>query len=204
MAAKEFIASVTKVLVTRARPERVYLIGSFARGQEDCDSDIDLLVVKDTDLPRHKRARELRKMIAPYKYPLDLLVYSRDEFEKEKTSPALLPTRPSERGSSSAVPHIRFPYGPLRDITGPILTRSPYHPGKKTCAVGRLSGSTRSAHQHIGITHISITTVSLPGTVFPKPHARRARRLQVRTAEPSLSSGGACTRITEPRTANHR
>lgn len=84
MAAKEFIASVTKVLVTRARPERVYLIGSFARGQEDCDSDIDLLVVKDTDLPRHKRARELRKMIAPYKYPLDLLVYSRDEFEKEK------------------------------------------------------------------------------------------------------------------------
>lgn len=43
-----------------------------------------ILVVKDTDLPRHKRARELRKMIAPYKYPLDLLVYSRDEFEKEK------------------------------------------------------------------------------------------------------------------------
>jgi len=50
MAAKEFIASVTRVLVARARPERVYLIGSFARGQEDCDSDIDLLVVKDTTL----------------------------------------------------------------------------------------------------------------------------------------------------------
>lgn len=84
MTLTEFIASITRVLVTSAQPERVYLIGSFARGQQDRDSDIDLLIIKDTTLPRHKRARELRKMIAPYKYPLDLLVYSRDEFEKEK------------------------------------------------------------------------------------------------------------------------
>lgn len=65
-------------------PDKIILFGSYAGGNPTIDSDIDLLIIKDTDLPRHKRSFEIQKMLIGSMVPMDILVYTNNEFEKEK------------------------------------------------------------------------------------------------------------------------
>lgn len=65
-------------------PDKIILFGSYATGQANEDSDLDLLIVKDTDLPMHKRNIEIRRALIGTKVPMDLLVYTNSEFENEK------------------------------------------------------------------------------------------------------------------------
>jgi len=69
---------------TGAQPEEIYLFGSHATGTAGPDSDIDFLVVMETDLPRHKRARSIRPLLRGAGIPVDILVRTREEFEKGK------------------------------------------------------------------------------------------------------------------------
>ena len=64
--------------------ERVILFGSHARGDAAEHSDVDLLIIADSDLPRFKRSRELYKLIRPYPFGMDLLVYTPEEIESAK------------------------------------------------------------------------------------------------------------------------
>jgi predicted nucleotidyltransferase len=61
-------------------PQKVYLFGSWARGEEDELSDIDIVVIKDTILPFLKRLQELGKMLPSEIGAVDLLVYTPEEF----------------------------------------------------------------------------------------------------------------------------
>ena len=62
------------------RPERIYLVGSYARGEEDELSDIDLVIIKDTAAPFLERMREVGRLLPAELGGIDLLVYSPDEF----------------------------------------------------------------------------------------------------------------------------
>jgi predicted nucleotidyltransferase len=66
--------------------EKIILFGSYAYGQPKEDSDLDLLVVvKKSNLPRHKRAREIRKQLwGLTDTPKDILVYTEDEINEWK------------------------------------------------------------------------------------------------------------------------
>lgn len=66
--------------------EKIILFGSYAYGQPEKDSDLDLLVVvRKSELPRHKRAREIRKQLwGLTDTPKDILVYTEDEIEDWK------------------------------------------------------------------------------------------------------------------------
>lgn len=46
-------------------PERIILFGSYAYGEPEGESDIDLLIVKDTTQPFHKRWAEVCRIISP-------------------------------------------------------------------------------------------------------------------------------------------
>ncbi len=87
MVDKDNIIQVAKSLGDATNAERVILFGSYARGNADEDSDVDLLIVADSNLPRFKRSRDLYKMIRPYPFGMDLLVYTPQEIEKGKKSP---------------------------------------------------------------------------------------------------------------------
>jgi uncharacterized protein len=65
-------------------PDRIILFGSYAAGNPTSESDIDLLIIKDTDLPRHKRSFEIHKSLRGSMVPMDILVYTQKEFEQEK------------------------------------------------------------------------------------------------------------------------
>ncbi len=65
------------------QPERVYLFGSQARGQAGAGSDVDLLVVvADSDLPRHRREALSDDLLWGLTTPVDVIVLTRDEFQR--------------------------------------------------------------------------------------------------------------------------
>jgi predicted nucleotidyltransferase len=69
-------------LVNALHPECIYLFGSRARGDADADSDFDLLViVSESDEPRLRRAQRAREHLRGVGVPLDVLVWTRGEFD---------------------------------------------------------------------------------------------------------------------------
>ena len=62
------------------QPERVFLFGSWARGEEDELSDLDLVVIKQTSAPFWDRLREVARLLPAETGGVDILVYSPDEF----------------------------------------------------------------------------------------------------------------------------
>jgi predicted nucleotidyltransferase len=66
--------------LTAYKPEKIILFGSAALGDADEYSDIDLIVIKDTDKPFLQRLAEAASFISPY-ISVDLLVYTPKEIE---------------------------------------------------------------------------------------------------------------------------
>jgi len=82
MISQEQINEITGRIVQGSQPDKVILFGSYARGNPTEDSDLDLLVIKDSNTPRYKRGREIRKHLRGLKIPIDLVVYTKDEIQK--------------------------------------------------------------------------------------------------------------------------
>ncbi len=55
---------LVNVLKEHYEPEKVILFGSYAYGQPNEESDIDLLIIKETDKPFFQRLAELRKIVS--------------------------------------------------------------------------------------------------------------------------------------------
>ena len=86
-ASRETIEQVAQSLGRAARARRVILFGSHASGTARPDSDVDFLVVAESNLPRHKRSRDLYALFHPYPFPMDILVYTPDEVERQLRDP---------------------------------------------------------------------------------------------------------------------
>lgn len=65
-----------------AGAKRAVAFGSYARGVADQWSDLDLVVVIETDLPRPERGRLLGDLYDALPVSLDLLVFTPSEFER--------------------------------------------------------------------------------------------------------------------------
>jgi uncharacterized protein len=78
------ISKLALLIASKIEPDKIFLIGSYATGKADEDSDIDFLVIKDTTEPKHKRSIEIQKLFIGTKLPTDILVYTKNEFEEEK------------------------------------------------------------------------------------------------------------------------
>ena len=86
-ASKETIQRVATSLGRAAHARKVILFGSHATGHPGPDSDVDFLVIADSRLPRHKRSRSLYALFHPYPFPMDILVYTPEEVEKQLADP---------------------------------------------------------------------------------------------------------------------
>lgn len=62
-------------------PEKIILFGSYARGEEDEYSDLDLVVIKKTRKRFLNRLKEVMILIKPT-FALDILVYTPQEFKR--------------------------------------------------------------------------------------------------------------------------
>ncbi|KKM12482.1 DNA polymerase III subunit beta [Clostridiales bacterium PH28_bin88] len=74
---------VVDALQENIRPKKIYLFGSYAYGQPDKGSDIDLCIITDDNGKRKievlRQAR--RALVHIVSIPIDLLVYRDEEFK---------------------------------------------------------------------------------------------------------------------------
>ena len=68
------LAGITRRIVEKFQPHKVVLFGSYAYGTPDLDSDVDLLVVLDSDEPMAQRIRRVTEVAKVRFLPMDVLV----------------------------------------------------------------------------------------------------------------------------------
>jgi uncharacterized protein len=87
MVTQQQINEIVNILVTECKPDKIVLFGSYALGTAQNDSDIDIAIVKKTDLPHHKRSIEFRKALRAggrrWQFGMDILVYTPEEFASD-------------------------------------------------------------------------------------------------------------------------
>ncbi|MEW5891284.1 MAG: nucleotidyltransferase domain-containing protein [Pseudomonadota bacterium] len=79
MITSDQLAAIVSALAAAAKPERIVLFGSHARGEARNDSDLDLLVIERDVVDRAAEMVRLRRVLRPLRVPVDLLVYSTDD-----------------------------------------------------------------------------------------------------------------------------
>ncbi len=62
------------------QPERMYLFGFWARGEEDELSDLDVVIIRKTESSFFDRLREVAKLLPGNLGGVDILVYTPKEF----------------------------------------------------------------------------------------------------------------------------
>jgi uncharacterized protein len=78
------IREVTEKIVHAFDPERIILFGSHARGDAGPESDLDLLVVMETDLGYFQRIPPVLRLFGSRLWPLDLFVFTPKEFDEQR------------------------------------------------------------------------------------------------------------------------
>jgi len=78
---EQAIRHIVQRLKETYQPQRIVLFGSCARGEVTADSDIDMLIVKETDRRYVDRAREVYRLVySPDRYvAFEPLVYTPQE-----------------------------------------------------------------------------------------------------------------------------
>jgi predicted nucleotidyltransferase len=68
------LADITRRIVEKFQPYKVVLFGSYAYGTPDLDSDVDLLVVMDSDESIVQRIRRVTEVAKVRFVPMDIIV----------------------------------------------------------------------------------------------------------------------------------
>jgi predicted nucleotidyltransferase len=76
---KEEFERILKIIKTEYKPDKVMLFGSLVDQQIHEWSDIDLLIIKETDKRPIDRHLELSRLIKP-KVGIDLFIYTPEEY----------------------------------------------------------------------------------------------------------------------------
>lgn len=84
MIEKDKISEIVEKIATGYNPEKIILFGSYASGKPNENSDLDLFIIKETNLPRPERTVQVRKMLFGTKVPIDLIVFTPKEIEESK------------------------------------------------------------------------------------------------------------------------
>ena len=68
-----------RAIAEEFKPDKIILFGSYAWGRPNADSDVDLLVIVDTQARPVDRYLCVSRLLRPRPFPLDLLVKTPDE-----------------------------------------------------------------------------------------------------------------------------
>jgi predicted nucleotidyltransferase len=82
MVALSDIEQLSRKIAANFDVEKIILFGSYANGTATDQSDIDLMVVADIDIPPLERYGAVRKVIGDFPAGFDIIVETPDEYEK--------------------------------------------------------------------------------------------------------------------------
>jgi predicted nucleotidyltransferase len=74
------IHSQSQVIAENYRPEKIILFGSYAYGNPTPESDVDLLIIADSEIPAWKLSAEISLKL-DHAFPIDIIVKSTREIE---------------------------------------------------------------------------------------------------------------------------
>jgi predicted nucleotidyltransferase len=77
-------------IVNAARPLRIILFGSAARGDDSPGSDVDILVVVPDGVHRRRTAQDIYLALLGFGAPVDIIVATVSDLEKYSDSPGLI------------------------------------------------------------------------------------------------------------------
>lgn len=90
MSGLDQLPEITRRIVGISDPRRIILFGSYARGEQGPDSDLDLMVVLDhVDSPRAESIR-LRRVLRGLLTPIDILVATPEQLERHRNTIGLI------------------------------------------------------------------------------------------------------------------
>jgi predicted nucleotidyltransferase len=90
---------VVERLVGAYQPDRIYLFGSIARGDQGADSDYDLMVIVPDDAPPERRDSRLAyQALRGTGIAADVVVWTRDRFDRRTRVIASLPATVMREG----------------------------------------------------------------------------------------------------------
>lgn len=79
---REKIEEVSQNIAKEFSPQKIILFGSYAWGKPSRNSDVDFLVIKDTNNSR-ELARKIDGFIFPRPFPVDVLVYTSNQLKRQ-------------------------------------------------------------------------------------------------------------------------
>jgi predicted nucleotidyltransferase len=81
---ERYLATIARALVTSFAPERIVLFGSFARGDQNRASDLDLVVITESGLPFCDRIGQALSACyaASMRLAVEALVYTPEEWRR--------------------------------------------------------------------------------------------------------------------------
>lgn len=84
---EETLQTIVTKIAEAIHPQKIILFGSWARGERGPHSDIDLLIIQETTLPRPQRYAQVRRLFWGMGIPMDILVYTPEEFARFRSVP---------------------------------------------------------------------------------------------------------------------
>jgi predicted nucleotidyltransferase len=87
---KEVLREILRRIVDSAKPEKVILFGSAARGEMGPDSDLDLLVIKSGYYNPRKVAADIYMKLYGVGQAVDLVVVTPEQVREHSQSPYLV------------------------------------------------------------------------------------------------------------------
>jgi predicted nucleotidyltransferase len=92
------LQEMVRRLVEAIDPDRIILFGSRVRGDARPDSDVDLLVIKDSPDPPHKRSIPAYRALGGISAPTDILWRTPEEVEEWAGARNYVTTRAMREG----------------------------------------------------------------------------------------------------------
>ncbi|HET6214789.1 MAG TPA: nucleotidyltransferase domain-containing protein [Micromonosporaceae bacterium] len=81
------VANVVARVVALYDPDEIWVFGSYAKGNLAERSDLDLIVIKPTSLPRRLRGRDVVAVLAEAAFHIDLLFVTPEELATDLKEP---------------------------------------------------------------------------------------------------------------------
>lgn|SRR3990167_10142630 len=81
---KNIIEDVKKIIISEYNPIEIYLFGSYAWGNPDIESDLDILIVIDKfNKAPYETLVDIHKSLMSLNIPKDILVLTKEDFDKK-------------------------------------------------------------------------------------------------------------------------
>jgi predicted nucleotidyltransferase len=98
MISNQILDEVARRIVENFHPEKIILFGSQARGTADSHSDVDILVISAIKEKRRKLMVDMRSVLNELEYAFDLIILTREEFERDRKIPGTVGRYASKEG----------------------------------------------------------------------------------------------------------